>query len=235
MRRIGMGLVGPGFVAAHHIDAVRRLGFVDVVAIADGDPARARARAAELGVPKVYGTVDELVADPEIHVVHNTTPNYLHGSVIRAAIARGKHVVSEKPLAVSAAEAHELWTRGGAGRRRPRRDVQLPGESARATGARDDRAPARSAARISFTAPICRTGCSSRRIFRGAWSPRRAAPVRRSPTSDRTGATSRSTSPAQRIVAVLADCATVVPTRRRPATSRAAFSDGSAAEGEPTR
>ena len=87
MRRIGMGLVGPGFVAAHHIDAVRRLGFVDVVAMVGGEIGRARERAAELCVPKVYGTVDELVEDPEIHVVHNTTPNYLHGSVIRAAIA----------------------------------------------------------------------------------------------------------------------------------------------------
>src|SRR6185295_6692616 len=45
-----------------------------------------------------------------VHVVHNTTPNHLHGPVIRAAIAHGKHVVSEKPLASSAAEARALWT-----------------------------------------------------------------------------------------------------------------------------
>ena len=109
MRRVGMGLVGPGFVAAHHIDAVRRLGFVDVIAIAGSDPVRSRQKADALGVPRAYGSVEELVADPDIQVVHNTTPNHLHGAVIRAALAHGKHVISEKPLAMSAAEAHELW------------------------------------------------------------------------------------------------------------------------------
>jgi predicted dehydrogenase len=109
MRRIGMGLVGPGFVGVHHIEAVRRLGFVDVVAIAASSEASARRKADALGVPKAYGSYDALAADPDVHVVHNTTPNYLHGPVIRAALARGKHIVSDKPLAVSAAEAGALW------------------------------------------------------------------------------------------------------------------------------
>jgi predicted dehydrogenase len=109
MRRVGMGLVGPGFVAAHHIDAVRRLGFVDVVAIAGADQEATRRKADALGVPTAYGSFEDLVADPGIEVVHNTTPNHLHGAVIRAALAHGKHVVSEKPLAMSAAEAHDLW------------------------------------------------------------------------------------------------------------------------------
>jgi len=109
MNRIGMGLVGPGFVGMHHIDAVRRLGFVDVVAIADADQALARRKADAAGVPKAYGSFETLAADPAVHVIHNTTPNFLHGAVIRAAIAHGKHVVSEKPLAWSAGEAFELW------------------------------------------------------------------------------------------------------------------------------
>ena len=109
MKRIGMGLVGPGFVGAHHVDAVRRLGFVDVVAIADADESLARARADALGVPKAYGSFDALAADPDVHVVHNTTPNFLHGPVVRAALAHRKHIVSEKPLASSAAEARQLW------------------------------------------------------------------------------------------------------------------------------
>src|SRR5262247_3280120 len=95
--RIGMGLVGPGFVGAHHIDAVRRLGFVDVVAVAARTEASARKKADALGVPKAYGSFEALIADPDIHVVHNTTPNYLHYQVNAAAIARGKHVVSDKP------------------------------------------------------------------------------------------------------------------------------------------
>lgn len=107
--RLGMGLVGPGFVGQHHIDAVRRLGFVDIVAIADLDEAAARQKADALGVGKAYGSFDALAADPAVHVVHNTTPNYLHGPVVRAALARRKHVVSEKPLAPTAAEARELW------------------------------------------------------------------------------------------------------------------------------
>ena len=108
-RRLGMGLVGPGFVGVHHIDAVRRLGFVDVVAVAGSSQASARRKADALGVPKAYDSYEALAADPDIHVVHNTTPNHLHGAVIRAALAAGKHVVSDKPLAVTAAESRALW------------------------------------------------------------------------------------------------------------------------------
>jgi predicted dehydrogenase len=107
--RIGMGLVGPGFVAAHHIDAVRRLGFVDVVAIAASSEASARRKADLWQIPKAYGSYEALAADPDVHVVHNTTPNYLHGSVIKAALKQRKHVVSDKPLATSASEAQALW------------------------------------------------------------------------------------------------------------------------------
>lgn len=104
-----MGLVGPGFVGLHHIDAVRRLGFVDVIAIADADEALARAKAEALGVPRAYGSFEALAADPAVDVVHNTTPNFLHGPVIRAALAHRKHIVSEKPLALSGGEAFALW------------------------------------------------------------------------------------------------------------------------------
>ena len=107
--RIGMGLVGPGFVGAHHIDAVRRLGFVDVVAIAASTESSARRKADALGVPRAYASYDALAADPDVQVVHNTTPNYLHAPVILAALAHGKHVVSDKPLAMNAAEARRLW------------------------------------------------------------------------------------------------------------------------------
>jgi predicted dehydrogenase len=106
--RLGMGLVGPGFVGAHHIDAVRRLGFVDVVAIAASSAASARRKADALGVPRAYGTYDDLIADPDVHVVHNTTPNFLHVPVILAALNAGKHVISDKPLATTAADARLL-------------------------------------------------------------------------------------------------------------------------------
>lgn len=108
MKRIGMGLVGAGFIGPHHLDAVRRLGFVDVVAIADSSDARARHKAEVLSVPKAYGSYDALVADPDVHVVHNTTPNFLHHPVSMAAIRAGKHVISDKPLAMTSAQAREL-------------------------------------------------------------------------------------------------------------------------------
>ena len=109
MKRIGMGLVGPGFVGAHHIDAVRRLGFVDVVAIAASSDASARRKAEAFGVPKAYGSFEALAADPDVQVVHNTTPNYLHLPVILAALAQRKHVISDKPLATTAADARRLF------------------------------------------------------------------------------------------------------------------------------
>jgi predicted dehydrogenase len=103
-----MGLVGAGFVGPHHVDAVRRLGFVDVVGIAGSSERSARQKADALGVPKAYGSYEALLDDPAIQVVHNATPNYLHFTVNAAAIAKRKHVVSDKPLAMTASEARQL-------------------------------------------------------------------------------------------------------------------------------
>lgn len=103
-----MGIVGAGFVGPHHVDAVRRLGFVDVVAVGGSSQASARAKADALHIEKAYGTYQALIDDPDVQVVHNATPNYLHYAVTAAAVAKGKHVVSDKPLAMTAAEAKAL-------------------------------------------------------------------------------------------------------------------------------
>jgi predicted dehydrogenase len=103
-----MGLVGAGFVGPHHIDAVRRLGFVDVVAIAGSSEDTAKKKAEALGVPRAYGSYQALLDDPDVQVVHNATPNYLHFPVNAAVIERRKHIVSDKPLAMTAAEARTL-------------------------------------------------------------------------------------------------------------------------------
>jgi predicted dehydrogenase len=108
MKKIGMGLIGPGFVAAHHIDAVRRLGDVDVVAIAGSSQQSAEKKAAEYKVDRAYGDFHALLADPDIQVIHNTTPNYLHLPVTLAALAAGKHVISDKPLAMNPEEGRTL-------------------------------------------------------------------------------------------------------------------------------
>src|SRR5438067_1805303 len=106
--KLGMGLVGPGFVAPHHLDAVRRLGDVEIVALAGSTLERAQKKAAELGVPKAFGSYEDLIADPAIDIVHNTTPNHLHFPVNLAVIQAGKHLICDKPLASSAAECERL-------------------------------------------------------------------------------------------------------------------------------
>jgi predicted dehydrogenase len=108
MKRIGMGLIGPGFVAAHHIDAVRRLGDVDVVAIAGSSQQSADKKAKEYKISRAYGDFHALIADPDVHVIHNTTPNYLHLPVTMAALQARKHVISDKPLAMNPVEGRKL-------------------------------------------------------------------------------------------------------------------------------
>jgi len=108
MKKIGMGLIGPGFIAAHHIDAVRRLGDVDVIAIAGSSQASADKKAQEYKVDRAYGDYQSLIADPDVQVIHNTTPNHLHFPVIMAALAAGKHVISDKPLAISPDQGRTL-------------------------------------------------------------------------------------------------------------------------------
>ena len=107
-KRLGMGLIGPGFIAPHHIDAVRRLGDVDVVAIAGSNEESARKKAEQFGVPRCYGSVADLLADPDIDVVHNTTPNYLHYAVNLAVIEAGKQIISDKPLGITPDECRRL-------------------------------------------------------------------------------------------------------------------------------
>ncbi|UPG94742.1 Gfo/Idh/MocA family protein [Luteibacter aegosomatissinici] len=107
--KLGMGLVGPGFIAAHHLDAVRRLGDVEIVGIAGSSLESARKRARELNAGQGYASYRDLLADPAVQVVHNTTPNHLHREVSLAALRAGKHVISDKPLAATVQEARELY------------------------------------------------------------------------------------------------------------------------------
>jgi predicted dehydrogenase len=217
MKRIGMGIVGAGFVGPHHVDAVRRLGFVDVVAVA-GSSESVRAREGRRArAPKAYGSFEALIADPDVHVVHNATPNYLHARVNAAAIAAGKHIISDKPLAMSGAEARDLLDRARGRGCGPRRHVQLPGQSARAAGARFDRPRRESAARTSCTAPICRTGSCSTPTTRGALKPDKGGP-----TSALGDVGSHWCDLAEhitglRISEVLADVTTTIRTRKKPA------------------
>src|SRR5918994_1218593 len=103
-----MGLVGSGFVGPHHVDAVRRLGFVDIVAVAGSSETSGRHKASAIGAARGYGSYQALIDDPDVHVVHNATPYFLHYEVTSAALRKGKHVVWDKPLAMTAAESKKL-------------------------------------------------------------------------------------------------------------------------------
>ncbi|MCK5327878.1 MAG: Gfo/Idh/MocA family oxidoreductase, partial [Candidatus Latescibacteria bacterium] len=108
MKKIKTGVIGTGFIGPVHVEALRRLGFVEVAALAEAGRELAQEKAAQLSVDKAYGDYRELLADPEIQVVHNCTPNFMHFEITRAALLAGKHVVSEKPLAMTSEESAEL-------------------------------------------------------------------------------------------------------------------------------
>jgi len=103
----GVGVAGSGFIGPVHIEALRRNG-IQVVGLADNDRSKAEGKAAELGIERVYASVEAMLADPDIDAVHLTTPNFLHHPHAKAALLAGKHVVCEKPLAMNTAESAEL-------------------------------------------------------------------------------------------------------------------------------
>jgi predicted dehydrogenase len=104
---IGVGVAGTGFIGPAHIEALRRNG-ITVLGLAENTREKAEEKAAELGVPRIYGSLDEMLADTDINVVHLATPNYLHHTHAKAALLAGKHVVCEKPLAMNTSESAEL-------------------------------------------------------------------------------------------------------------------------------
>jgi predicted dehydrogenase len=91
-----------------HVEGIRRLGTVDVAAVAASSPVKARQFAAEAGVNRSSGDYRELLADPAIDAVHICTPNILHFPMAKAAMEAGKHVLCEKPLALTSAQAQKL-------------------------------------------------------------------------------------------------------------------------------
>ena len=108
MAKTGVGVVGIGFIGPAHIEALRRLPDVEVVALAEGSEEAAAAKARALGVPNACGDYRKLLARSDVRVVHICTPNHLHYEMSKQALQAGKHVVCEKPLATSATEAAEL-------------------------------------------------------------------------------------------------------------------------------
>ena len=106
MRKIKIGVVGLGFIGPAHIEALRRIPNVEVVAITDQVDAQEKAR--QLGFEKAYEDLEGLLQHDGLDCVHICTPNHLHYEMSKAALNAGKHVVCEKPLAITSQEAMEL-------------------------------------------------------------------------------------------------------------------------------
>jgi predicted dehydrogenase len=110
------GIVGTGFAASSHADALARLPGAVLAGVAGSSAAKARAAAERFGAERAYPDYQALLADPAIGVVHDCTPNHLHAAVNSAALAAGKHVLSEKPLGVNSRETTALVRQAAAAR-----------------------------------------------------------------------------------------------------------------------
>ena len=96
---IGVAKVLPGMLKSKDLE---------IVAISSRKLKAAQEWAGKLGIPKAYGSYEEMLADPEIEAVYNPLPNHLHVPLTLAAAKAGKHVLCEKPIAITAAEAKQL-------------------------------------------------------------------------------------------------------------------------------
>jgi predicted dehydrogenase len=107
MKEVNAAIIGLGFVGRAHLEALRRLG-INVKGILGSTPERSKAAAETLHLPHAYVSLDELAADPSVHVVHLCTPNHLHFPEASQLLRAGKHVLSEKPLTMDSRESAAL-------------------------------------------------------------------------------------------------------------------------------
>lgn len=107
MRRFKVGVIGLGYIGNVHIEALLRLG-IDVTAIADKNSENCRIIKDKYGIKKSFSDYKELIDDTDVEVIHNCTPNNLHYEINKYAIERKKHILCEKPLALSSQESQEL-------------------------------------------------------------------------------------------------------------------------------
>jgi predicted dehydrogenase len=107
-RLMRIGIIGAGWPGERHTEAYQALPGVDVVAVSDTNEERRHAFARRFDVPRAYGSYDELVSDPDIDAVSIGLPNHLHCPATILALEAGKHVLCEKPPALTLAEAKRM-------------------------------------------------------------------------------------------------------------------------------
>jgi predicted dehydrogenase len=109
MSQVRWGVLSTARIATEKvIPAMQRAQHCRIVAIASRDARRGAAAAERLGIPRVHGSYEQMLADPEVDAIYNPLPNHLHVSWSIAAIEAGKHVLCEKPIGLSAAEGQKL-------------------------------------------------------------------------------------------------------------------------------
>lgn len=108
MKTLKSAIIGMGYISPSHIESIRRLGFAEVKGCTDADLKLAEQKARLWNIETIYKSVDEILDDPDIDVIHNCTPNYLHKEINEKVIKAGKHLFSEKPLARDSAESEIL-------------------------------------------------------------------------------------------------------------------------------
>lgn len=107
MNQLKTAVVGAGFIGPVHVEALRRLG-ITVTGILGCDDNESQSAKEALGLPKAYGSIEELLADETVDAVHLAVPNVLHYEFSKKALQAGKHVMCEKPLAMNSDETAEL-------------------------------------------------------------------------------------------------------------------------------
>ena len=109
MKPVRWGILSPAKIGMEKvIPAMLKSNELEVYALASRDLSRAEVACKKLGIPKAYGSYDEMLADPSIEAVYNPTPNHLHVPLTLQAAKAGKHVLCEKPIAITAKEAEQL-------------------------------------------------------------------------------------------------------------------------------
>jgi len=113
MRKVRWGILSTAKIGtAQVIPAMQKGEYSEIVGIASRDLAVAQTVASQLGIPKAYGSYEDMLADPEIEAIYNPLPNHLHVPWSIKALEAGKHVLCEKPISMNVTEAEELAAAG---------------------------------------------------------------------------------------------------------------------------
>jgi predicted dehydrogenase len=113
MNKVRWGILSTARIGTEKVVPAMQQGeFCEVTALASRNLQKARAAAQPLGIPKAYGSYEELLADPEIEAIYNPLPNHLHVPWSIKALEAGKHVLCEKPIGLNVAEAEQLAAAG---------------------------------------------------------------------------------------------------------------------------